>query len=73
MKYQFQGESFPTAAAFGRAFPAYRNYADLVLAGAETVKEIEKAIAARAKEARSRELAAARRNNSFTLKTPRSA
>jgi len=69
--YRFQGETFTTAAAFRRAFPAYRNYADLVLAGADTVKAIEAAIAARTQLARSQALAAARRNNAFTVRRPR--
>ena len=73
MAIEFQGETFPTVAAFQRAFPAYRTYADLVREGATTVEKIEAAIHERHKKARMASLKGARRGPAFkiTSKSPK--
>lgn len=42
--YYFEGETYPTLAAWERAWPAYKRRTDLLKAGATTVVDMERRI-----------------------------
>lgn len=65
--YEFEGQTFPTLAAFKAAFPAYARHAHRVREGVSTVLEMEKQIAAANGIARARSLAGARSTPAYTF------
>lgn len=62
MSYQFEGQTFASAEAWRRTFPAYRSYVDLLQAGADTIQKMEAAIAERARRHRQSTLTGAYRS-----------
>lgn len=61
MSYEFEGQSFPTLAAWARAYPAYRSYEELIRDHRPpTIMALEKLIQARAATGRAKSIAYAR-------------
>ena len=67
MAVQFEGRTFPTLKAWKDEYPAYARFADRLRAGAATVVDMEREIAAAKARARAASIAGARKAAPYTF------